>query len=82
LAGGILIRRWRRAGERENRSGKQRVHKVVDPLNLDRGARVGHLRDQDRPMDEQHKRLNPGTDPRLLVQLAPQPDELRSSDSQ
>src|SRR5260370_10975041 len=54
LAGGRFIRSWRGAGERENRSGKpQRVHKLVDPLNLRGGARVGHLRDQDRPIDEQ-----------------------------
>src|SRR5712692_11862128 len=63
LAGGILIRAWRRAGERENRSGKQqRVRKVVDPLNLDRSARVGHLRNQDRPIDEQDQQHNPGTE--------------------
>src|SRR5438445_3553443 len=62
LAGGILIRAWRGAGERENRSGKQqRVRKVVDPLNLGRGAGVGHLRDQDRPIDEQDQQHNPGT---------------------
>jgi hypothetical protein len=36
-----LIRAWRGAGERENRSSKkQRVRKIVDPLNLDRDARV------------------------------------------
>ena len=34
-------------GECENRSGKQqRIRKVVDPLNLDCGARVEHLHDQ------------------------------------
>src|SRR6266478_8545093 len=70
----ILIRAWRGAGERENRSSKQqRVRKVVDPLNLDRGARVGHLHDQDRPIDEQNQQHNPGTEiscrhPRLLGQ--------------
>src|SRR5216683_2579583 len=74
LAGGILIRAWRGAGERENRSGKQqRVRKVVDPLNLGRGAGVGYLRDQDRPIDEQDQQHNPGTEiscrhPRLLGQ--------------
>src|SRR5229473_2655844 len=74
LAGGILIRAWRGAGERENRSGKQqRVRKVVDPLNLDRGAGVGHLRDQDRHIDEQDQQHHPGTEiscrhPRLLGQ--------------
>jgi hypothetical protein len=63
-----------RAGERENRSGKQQgVRKVVDPLNLGRGARVEHLRDQDRPIDEQDQQHNPGTEiscrhPRLLGQ--------------
>src|SRR6266851_1836064 len=71
---GILIAAWRGAGERENRSGKQqRVRKIVDPLNLGRGARVGHLRDQDRPIDEQDQQHNPGTKiscrhPRLLGQ--------------
>src|SRR5882757_800330 len=70
----ILIRAWRGAGERKDRSSKQqRVRKVVDPLNLDRGARVGHLHDQDRPIDKQHKQQNPRTEiscgePRLLVQ--------------
>src|ERR1700693_685082 len=74
LAGGILIRAWRRARERENRSGKQqRVRKVIDPLNLDCGARVGDLRDQDRRIDEQDQQHNPGTEiscrhPRLLAQ--------------
>src|SRR5271163_5350951 len=69
-----LIGAWRGAGERENRCGKQqRVRKVVDPLNLDRGARVGHLRDEDWPVEEQHKQYDPGTeisgsDPGLLVQ--------------
>lgn len=38
---GVSIRAWRRGCEREERSGKQqRVEKVVDPLNLDPGARV------------------------------------------
>src|SRR5258708_38918764 len=54
LTGGISVRVWRRAGERENRSGKQqRVRKGIDPLNLGHGAWVGHLRDQDRPIDKQ-----------------------------
>jgi hypothetical protein len=38
----FLIGARRRAGERENRPGKQhRVKKVIDPLNFDPGARVG-----------------------------------------
>src|SRR5712671_5027960 len=57
------IRARRRAGERENRSSKQqRIRKVVDPLNLDRDARVGQLRDQDRPINKQDQQHNPGTE--------------------
>src|SRR5258708_31462948 len=57
------IRAWRRAGERENRSGKQqRIRKIVDPLNLDRDARVGQLRNQDRPINNQDQQHNPGTE--------------------
>src|SRR6266853_6862627 len=57
------IRAWRRAGKRENRSSKQqRIRKVVDPLNLDRDARVGQLRNQDRPINKQDQQQNPGTE--------------------
>src|SRR5579864_3334593 len=71
---GMLIRAWGRAGERENRYGKQqRVREVVDPLDLDPGIRVGQRSDQDRPIDEQDQQHNPGPEiscrhPRLLVQ--------------
>src|SRR5712671_2492867 len=57
------LRAWRRAGERENRSRKQqRIRKVVDPLNLDRDARVGQLCNQDRPINKQDQQHNPGTE--------------------
>jgi hypothetical protein len=53
VAGGILIRARLRARERENRSRKpQRVRKVVNAFNLGRRARVRHLHDQDRAIDE------------------------------
>ena len=57
------IRGRRRAGKRENRSRKQQcVREVVDPLNLDRDARVGQLRNQDRPINKQDLQHNPGTE--------------------